>query len=563
MITGQENQHSRDVIAYAKACLAKDANECKWVKLAAVRFLRDLKKSPYDWNQDKVNKICSFIEQMQHVKGRKWMGQKIKLELWQKFQLGNVFGFINPDTGLRRFKISYEEVPRKNAKSTKAAAVSNYMLAADGEYGGENYTAATRHEQASIVFNIAHAMAEKNADFREHYGVDVGKYVVSVPDTGSTLTALSSDYSGMDGLNISYVCVDELHAHKTRKLYDVLETGTGAREQSLIFIETTAGSNRAGICYEQRTYTTKILTGVVVDDNYWGIIYTIDDDDDWRDPKTWMKANPNYDISVLPDVIEGLARKAMALPSAQNNFLTKHLNVWVNADTAWLDIQALVKCIDVELTMEEFEDFECIDTLDIASKTDFSSRARIFWEEDEDELLHIYCFMKRWLPEQTIETADNDQYEGWAADGWIEKVDGAIIDVDEIVASELEDNKIYDIREVAYDPWQASYLAKKMSNEGIEMVEYRQTVQNMSEPMKELGALIIDQRFHFDGDPALVWMFSNVVCHVDAKENIYPRKELEANKIDDVVAIIMGVGRLLVRDEVQESIYRTRGIRTL
>ena len=560
-ITGQQNQHALDVVDYAKACLAEDANECKWVKLAATRFLNDLDQSLYVWDMDRVNKVCSYVEEMHHVKGRKWAGTKIKLERWQKFQLGNVFGFVHPDTGYRRFKISYEEVPRKNAKSTKAAAVSNYMLTADGEYGGENYTAATKHDQASIVFKIAKAMVEKNEELRDHYGVQVDTYVVSVPETGSILTALSSDYSGMDGLNISYVCIDELHAHKIRKLYDVLETATGSREQPLIFIETTAGSNRAGICYEQRTYVTKILNGVVVDDEYWGIIYTIDDDDDWRDPKSWEKANPNYGVSVKPEDIARLARKAMSLPSAQNNFLTKRLNVWVNADSAWLDMQALAKCVDVQLTMEEFEDFECIDTVDIASKTDFSSRARLFWEEDDKGLLHIYCFMKRWLPENTIENDEYDQYAGWAADGWIEEIEGPIIDVDDIIASELEDSKTYDIKEIAYDPWQASYLAKKCSKAGIEMVEFRQTVANMSEPMKELAALILAGRFHYDGDPPLTWMFSNVVCHTDVKDNIYPRKELEQNKIDDVVAIIMGMGRLLVKEEIAESIYKTRGIR--
>ena len=339
-IVGNDNQHAHDVIEYAKSCLAKDANQCKWVKLAAVRFLKDLKKSRYVWDRDKVKKVCDFVEEMHHIKGKKWAGQTIHLEPWQKFQLGNVFGFIDPDTSLRRFKMSYEEVPRKNAKSTKAAAVANYMFVADGEMGGENYAAATKRDQAKIVFNIAKKMAQKNDDLLEHYNMDINVANMNCPNTGAIFEPLSSDSSSMDGLNVSFACIDELHAHKTRDVFEVLETATGSREEPLIFIETTAGSNRSGICYEQRTYVTKILNGVVEDDEYWGIIYTIDDGDDWTDPKIWAKANPNYGVSVIPDDMAKLARKAMAMTSAQNGFLTKRLNVWVNADMAWMDMQA-------------------------------------------------------------------------------------------------------------------------------------------------------------------------------------------------------------------------------
>jgi hypothetical protein len=203
--------------------------------------------------------------------------------------------------------------------------------------------------------------------------------------------------------------VDELHAHRTRKVFDVLETATGARSQPLLWLITTAGFDRSGICYEQRTYLTKILDEVVKDDTYFGVIYTIDDGDDWSDPKVWAKANPNYGVSVQPDDIGRLCVKALKMPSAQNNFLTKRLSVWVNADSAFFSMTGLAKCADWHMKPEDFRGEPCWIGIDLASRRDIAPRVQLFRRGG-----HFYCFARYFLPESEIENSKNSQYSGCA-----------------------------------------------------------------------------------------------------------------------------------------------------
>jgi len=268
---------------YTKDVMSGEISACEWVKLACKRFLRDLEREAnnefdFVFNTEKANRVCNFIQNLPHIKGE-WAnrGETITLQPWQCFLLCNVFGWVHCKTGFRRFRTAYCEVPRKNAKSTLSSGVGLYMLTADNEQGAEVYSAATTRDQAKIVFEDAKAMARKAKGFSQHYGINVNVRNINRLATSSKFEPLSADAHTLDGLNIHCAIVDELHAHPTRKVYDVLETGTGSRAQSLLFLITTAGSDRAGICYEQREYVTKILQGIVEDDTYWGIIYTIDE----------------------------------------------------------------------------------------------------------------------------------------------------------------------------------------------------------------------------------------------------------------------------------------------
>jgi phage terminase large subunit-like protein len=330
------------------------------------------------------------------------------------------------------------------------------MLAADGEGGAEVYSLATTRDQARIVFGDAQTMARRSQGFRTRFSVNVGAHNMNVLQTGSKFEALSAEGSTLDGLNIHFGCIDELHAHKTRTVYDVVETGTGKRDNSLLWVITTAGSNRSGICYEVRTFVTRLLDGVFEDDSQFGIVYGLDDGDDWTSEDSLMKANPNWGISVRPEILGPLQAKAMQLPSAMNNFKTKHLNEWVNADTAWMDMRSWDAWADLN---------------------DLSSR--------------------------------------------------------------------FAVQAVAFDPFQATQLSTRMMSEGLPMIEVRPTVLNFSEPMKTLEALVLQKKLVHDGDPVLGWMVSNVVAHLDAKDNIYPRKERAENKIDGIVALIMALSRAI------------------
>jgi len=545
---------------YAEAVVAGDLPACRWVQLACQRQLNDLarfkgKGSPYQFNPKLLDKngrqfhpadnLCAFIERLPHVKGP-LAGEPIKLEPWQAFILTTVFGWVKP-TGLRRFRRSYIEVPRGNAKSTLSSAVALYMLAADREGGAEVYSLATTRDQARIVFGDAQTMARKSAGFRSRFGVSVGAHNMHVLASGSKFEALSAEGSTLDGLNIHFGCVDELHAHKTRTVYDVVETGTGKRNNSLLWVITTAGSNRAGICYEVRTFVTRMLDGVFEDDSQFGIIYGLDDGDDWTSDAALIKANPNWGISVQPEVLLPLQAKAMQMPSATNNFKTKHLNEWVNADTAWMDMRAWDACADAGLDLDDFAGQPCWIGLDLASKTDIAAMVLVF-RHPEIAGGHA-VFGRYYLPEDTVNSSSNSQYSGWMRAGRLTVTPGNVIDFGWIEADLIDFASRFEIQAVAFDPFQATQLSTRMLEEGLPMIEVRPTVLNFSEPMKTVEALVLQRKLLHDNDPVLTWMASNVVAHLDAKDNIYPRKERPENKIDGIVALIMAISRAILPGE--------------
>jgi len=526
---------------YIEGVLSGTIPACKWVQLACQRQRLDLSRDfGYRFDHGRASAVCEFIEALPHVKGR--YSATIKLQPWQVFILTTVFGWVDAN-GFRRFRTAYLELPRKQGKSTLSSGVALYMLAADGEPGAEVYSAATTRDQAKIVFGDAQRMVQRTAAIRDGLGVLASAHAVYQTDTGSTFKALSRDQDGnLDGLNVHCAIIDELHGHKDRGVWDVIETATGARKQSLVWAITTAGSNRAGICYEQQGYVRKILSGQHEDDTYFGLIYTIDEGDDCFDPATWAKANPNYGISVEPDDLKRKASKAQQMAAAQNNFLTKHLNVWVNADTSWMNMTAWDKCADSSLDERDFLGSDAVLACDLASKVDIAATCRLHWRDIEG-VRHYYAFMRYYLPEDAAEDGRNSQYFGWANEGRLTLTNGNVTDF-AVIESEIKDDAArFKLLDAAFDPWQATQIMQRLQAEGLPVTEYRQTVQNMSEPMKELEALVLQGRIHFDGDPVLSWMVSNVVCHVDAKENIYPRKERPENKIDGLIALVMTVGR--------------------
>ncbi len=538
---------------YIDNILTGNIPACKWVKQACKRQQKDLKnkKLHYQFDNERASHVCQFIELLPHVKG-KWAREKklLTLEPWQIFILTTCFGWIDK-SGYRRFKTIYAEIPRKNGKSALSSGVALYCLVADEEEGAEVYSAATTRDQAQIVWRTAKRMVDKSIGLQRRFGVSTSAHSVFVEHTDSFFKSLSKDTGGNhDGYSVSCAIIDELHAHKTREIFDVVETGTGSRDQPVLFLITTAGFNRAGIRYEQRNYVCRVLDRKDIDEEYFGIIFTIDKDDNWTDSNNWIKANPNWDVSVKPSDIQRKARKAMVLASAQNNFKTKHLNLWVNADSAWLDMRDWEACEDNSLSLDDFEGENCEMALDLASKIDIAAKVLLFRRNDE-----YYVFGTYYLPEETIDESDNSQYAGWVEDKWLTETDGERIDYRVIKDDMMEDSNRFEVNNCSYDPFQATQLSTEMIDEGFSMIEVGATVKNFSDPMKELEALVISGKIHHDGSPVLTWMMGNVVCHTDKKDNIYPNKESNKNKIDGVIALIMALNRMMlnVNDEITEE----------
>jgi len=550
-------QYTELATRYCADVLQGKIPACEFVKQACQRQVDDLARKSFEFHYDEAaaNRVCSFIEKLPHVKGSTWAGQSLRLEPWQVFILTTAFGWLDAQ-GRRRFRVVYIEVPRKNGKSCLTSGVGLYCLTADNELGAEVVTAATKADQARIVLDMARMMVKQTPSLAAHFGIEVREHVILKQKDASTFRALSKDNQGsQDGQNIHCAIIDELHAHKTRDMVAALDTATGARTQPIIWQITTAGNNRAGICYETRDYIKKILNGSQSDDRTFGIIYTVDEGDFWDSEESWRKANPNYGVSVNPEDLKRKAAKALKVASAQNEFLTKHLNVWVNASTAWMNMAAWDACGDPSLDIEDFEGRPCYIGLDLATREDIAAKAYIFPEDDGYVL-----FGKFYLPEETVEQSENSQYAGWVKDGWITATDGPVIDFDAIEQDLIEDSRRFQVTNIAYDPWQATELAQRLLKEGCPMIEYRNTVQNFSEPMKTLASWVAEKKLKHDANPALAWMFSNVVAKVDAKDNIYPRKEFPQNKIDGAVASIMPVGLIVQREQTGPSWLENNGV---
>ncbi len=555
--------HSSRAQRYAKQIVAGKIPAANWTKLACQRQLDDLtrwkgKAAPYTFDRAAADGVCAFVECLPHVKG-KWAnrGELIRLEDWQCFILTTIFGWKRAD-GLRRFRTSYIEVPRKNAKSTLAAAVALFMLVADGEAGAEVYAAATTRDQARIVFDTAKLMAERESPMREAFGLQVNVHSLSVRETGSSFKPLFAEGKTLDGLNIHCAVIDELHAHRTRAVFDVLAQARGSRSQPLLFLITTAGSDQAGVCYEKRAYVTKLLDRAAQDETYFGIIYTIDDDDDWTDERAWAKANPNLDVSVDRDDMRAMCAEARVMASAANAFITKRTNRWVNASAAWMDMRAWERCGDPSLELEDFAGQPCFIGVDLASSLDIAAVSLLFPGDDGAYTL----FGRYYLPEERVESGGNSQYVGWAATGKLIATPGAANDlrlVGRIGQDLLDSMERFRVPMAAFDPWRAVQLRQDLDALGHTVVEVPPGFRHFTEPMKELEALVVSGKLRHDGSPVLTWMMANTIARIDGKDNIQPGKEFPENKIDGVVSAIMALGMAL-RNEDQPSPYKDRGV---
>jgi phage terminase large subunit-like protein len=583
---------------YARQVIAGEIVAGKWVRAACQRHLDDLERSakdpawPYRFDAEKAARVCEFKELLPHIKGDsakpvlqdgKMVWPRIMLEDWQVFNNVVLFGWVVRDTGLRRFRRGYIEVARKNTKSTDVAGTGLYMLAADGEQGPEVYAAATKKDQAKIVWEVAQQMVQREPEFKA-LGVGFNKSLIYNGHNGGKFAPLARDYGSLDGLNTSCFLSDELHAQKDRRLYDVLDSSTGARSQPLGLGITTAGTDRSGVCYALRSYVIKLLNtvlhthgglgykikgGSAVDETVFGIIYTLDTeyadgraDDEWGDEQAWPKANPMlhavrnaaYARTLLED-LRAAVQKALTMPSEQAEFRTKRCNQWLGADTAWMDMHAWSLCGDPALKEEDFKGAECVVALDAAFKTDVFAKIKVI---ERGGVYH--AFGKYFMPRRMVDMKGNDHLASWAAEGRIAVTEGAVVDVEAVRTSLRADAALHTVREVPFDPYQLTQFAGEMIAEGFVMVELRPSAMNFSEPMKWLMELVLTGRFKHDSCPVLEWMISNVVCHYDHKDNIYPNKDKPENKIDGAIALIAALNRMQMPVADTSTVYDTRGV---
>lgn len=540
---------------------------CKWHLLAAKRHLDDLEKSkkadyPYEFNPELTDikgkkyfpaqRVCAFAELMPHIKGE-WasLQQNIRLEAWEVFILAVGFGWVNKLTGKRRFRKIDLYVPRKNAKSTLAAVIGLYCLTLDYEFGAEVYSGATSKKQAYEVFSPARLMALARPEYRSVYGVVPNKGNLAIQDTNSKFEPVIGKPG--DGASPSCAIVDEYHEHSTDELYETMATGMGARSQPLLLMITTAGSNIAGPCYQHQLSLQRILQGLVEDDTRFGIIFTIDEGDDWATEDALRKANPNYGVSVGAEFLLNALKEALNDPRKQAIFKTKHLNVWVGSASPWLNLDALEKCGDPSLKIEDFIGESCYIGNDLASKVDIASTVFEFVREIAG-LKHYFVFSKNYVPEDALSKPENSHYRAWVIQGHLIATPGNMISLRQIEEDTVAIAEQVKVEEVAMDAWGAREMAPNLQDLGYTVIDVPMNVKYLSEPMKDIQALIGAGRYHHDGNPAFVWQMSNVEVAPDRNENIFPRKQKPELKIDAAVANIVSHSRAMLGETHSKKI---------
>lgn len=564
--------YTKIALQYCKDVVSEKIPTSKLTIAACQRQLDDLDRQgtddfPYVFNPELIDsngikyfpadRVCRFAELMKHTKGEK-KGQRFDLEPWQCFFFTTIFGWINTETGHRRFDEVYSEVPRKNGKSPMGAIIGIYMLTADLEPGAEVYSGASNRDQALEVFKPAWIMAKSNADLKKRFNLiiygekpDFGS--IQKADDLSVFTPLVGDPG--DGQNVHCYLCDEYHEHRTDNQYSTMKTGTVGRLQSLIAVITTAGVNIAGPCYLLRTQVVNVLKKVegFENESLFGLIYTLDDDYDWTDINNWPRANPNWGVSVNAEKAEKILRDALQKPSTQNITRTKHLNQWMNVASAFFDMVALKKCAK-KLKYNDFQGKDCITGVDLASKTDLTAAVDVFWRDIEG-VRHYWAFTFPYLPNKRIEEDGNTHYQGWKKTGDVIEIPGASINTDNIENDIKERSKQVNIIEIPHDPWNAATMVAHMEKDGYEMVELSQTVANLSAPTKELESAILDGRFHYDGNPVMTWCLANVVCEFDTNDNVKPKraKNMDHMKIDCAIALIMAIARAMVHEPQEEG----------
>jgi phage terminase large subunit-like protein len=560
---------------YARQAATGEIVCSRWVRLAAQRHRRDLasgKKHGLYFDHLAAQRALDFFGFLRHSKGE-WGGQAFVLEPWQQFIVWVIFGWKRTD-GLRRFRTTYVEVARKNGKSTLLAGIGLYLFFADGEPGAEVYCAATKKDQARIVFAEAVRMRDKSpalvkriAKFRDN---------LNVIATSSKFEPLGSDEDTLDGLNIHAALVDELHAHKTRLLWDVLDTATSARRQPLMFAITTAGFDKQTICGKQHEYAEKVLEGIVEDDTFFAFIATLDAGDDWADEENWPKANPNLNVSVKIDDLRRKAARAKQEPSALNSFLRLHLDVWTEQDTRWMPMEKWNQCVGYDLKGRDaktlraeiesaLEGRRCIIGLDLSARIDITAVLALFPPTETDPRWTLLPYF--YVPEEKVaERVSHDRvpYDVWIREGFLYATEGNIVDYD-IVKAKIESLRSrYEVGEIAFDPWNATQIAVDLGKAGATVVEFRQGFASMSEPTKHLMSLVLTKKLAHLGNPVLRWMASNLVVKQDEAGNLKPNKDKSTEKIDGIVAAIMAIGRAISKPPDEGgSVYETRGVMTL
>lgn len=544
---------------YALDIISGEITSNIYVKAACTRYINDLKEikenpdCSFYFRPEAAERYLRLVQKFHHAVGQ-WETALIIYEPWQKFIFMNLKGFYSHRTKFIRFRTALIDLARGNGKSVMAAQMALYECSLDENLNGNRvYCAAVSRDQAKEVLNGAQIMASKNKSYLKSTGVDVRAHEVLHPKSNSYIKAISAQANSLDGKIGKLVITDELHAMQ-RKTFEVLDSGQSKRRDSLLLSITTAGYANDGIGYSQRSYAMKVALGQVADETFFSFICCLDKDDDWFDPTVWIKANPNMGVSVDEVNFAAKAKKAKENPEDAANFKIKHLNMYLDSLNQFFSTNKWVDCRDTNLKLEDFKGKSCYAAIDLATKIDIVSICYIFLVGGI-----YYLFFKNYCPQARIDLVRNRNYLRYVEEGDLISMPGDVINIPKLQEIILEDAKMFKFISFFYDPWNATEMATRLSAKSIEMVEFRMNTGNLSEPMKKWRELMMERKCKHNTKAMLEWCISNVVAKVDANDNVYPRKDNEALKIDPCISAIMCIAGHL-QDTQKESVYETRGL---
>ena len=526
---------------------------CRQIHLAIARHENDLKTihgNGYVFSENHGLAAINFIEKLLRFTKGKTAGQPVRLELWQKFHLFTLFGWRVDVPGYpRRFRKSYLEIPRKNGKTTLAAGVILYAGFFENEARAQNFTVATKREQAKICLTDAQAFVRNSPALNKALEVSVNKIVVRENRGKLTdenfVTSISSESSTQDGLDIHCAVVDELHAHKNRELLDLITTATGARKNPLVYMITTAGSNMESVCFEQRIYLEQILTGEVVDHSFHGMIFTLDKEDDFTDPSCWIKANPNLGVSKYEDYLHDQINQAKNMAGYENAVKRLDFNIWTSGAEEWID-RMLWNELAIEIDVKQFPYIYA--GLDLAATSDFNALT-IFFADPLMERYHQISYF--WIPEDGLNNRKNnlpDLVKSARKHKRVIITPGNVMDDRRIAQDVIAICQDVGVQKLAYDPYHAHSgaiqdVVRSMGDDFCTPIS--QSIATMSEPTKQYTKLIMSKKLSHCNNPVFNWQTGNVKIYRDANDNIKMHKGKSHEKIDGPVSAVNAVAQYM------------------
>jgi phage terminase large subunit-like protein len=526
------------IIEYWQKIESGEIQACRRLKQQYQKIINEINhpRDPWIFDIDKANRPIEFIERFcKHSKG-KWIGKGVTLELFQKAKMQAVYGFVHKDTGFRRAREVFTLVGRKNGKSTEKAATGLYMMVGDGEGGSEAYAIATKKDQARIVFSEAVNMVSQSPALSKH--VKKRKTDIYFPVTFSKFEPLASDSNSLDGLNVHNGIMDELHAIKDRNLYDVVKQAMSAREQPLLDMITTAGFVRECIFDSIYDYACKVLDGAIEDERFMSFIYELDERSEWTDFRMWEKANPGLGTIKSYEELAANVERAKNDPDFLPTVLTKDFNVRDTVAGTWLTFDAINN--EETFDIEELRNTYAIGGVDLSATTDLTCASLIVMKPNDEKK---YVIQQYFLPSELLEQRvieDKIPYDKWRDRGLLTLSQGNKVnysDVTDWFLRMLNDYHIHPLY-IGYDPWNSSYWVDEMKSRGFSMMEVRQGVKSMSQPMKELGADLMAKKINYNNNPILKWNLTNVSVKRDENDNIRPVKgQNQRQRIDGAVSL--------------------------